>query len=141
MNRPRRSGEHDPAFRRILSGEMPEVSRITYQFGTKPGNIKTMPILRVEILASEEEGERMKPVTVKELKKKGRIHSIYIEYDEEEFTELKGGDILDEQRDIAGLQIRTTACPDEIIEVTPVQVITDDHIAVCRLKVRRCHNK
>jgi len=120
---------------------MPEVSRITYQFGTKPGNIKTMPILRVEILASEEEGERMKPVTVKELKKKGRIHSIYIEYDEEEFTELKDGDILDERRDIAGLQIRTTACPDEIIEVTPVQVITDDHIAVCRLKVRRCHNK
>ena len=39
---------------------MPEVSRITYQFGTKPGNIKTMPVLRVEILASEEEGAGMK---------------------------------------------------------------------------------
>ena len=44
---------------RVLSGEMPEVSRITYQFGQVPGNIETMPVLRVELLASEKEGKGM----------------------------------------------------------------------------------
>ncbi len=83
----------------------------------------------------------MKPVTVKELKKHGRIHAVYIEETDEEFTNLKGKDELEGQRDIAGLQIVTTACPDEVIEVTPVMTITDKHIAVARLKFRRCKNR
>lgn len=32
---------------------MPEVSRKAYQFGTKPGNIKTMPLLWISFLAGE----------------------------------------------------------------------------------------
>lgn len=39
---------------------MPEVSRITYQFGQVPGNIKTMPLLWISFLASEKEGEGMR---------------------------------------------------------------------------------
>lgn len=83
----------------------------------------------------------MKPITVKELKKHGRIHSIYTEETDEEFTDLKGKDELDDQKFIAGLQIRTTDCPDVVIEVSPIMTITDDHIAVARLKFRRCRNR
>ena len=32
---------------------MPEVSRKAYQFGTKPGNIKTMPLLWISFLTGE----------------------------------------------------------------------------------------
>ena len=39
---------------------MPEVSRITYQFSAKPEYNPTMPLLRVEILASEKEGAGMR---------------------------------------------------------------------------------
>ena len=38
---------------------MPEVSRKAYQFGTKPGNIKTMPLLWISFLAGEKEGVGM----------------------------------------------------------------------------------
>ena len=83
----------------------------------------------------------MKPVTVKELKKHGRIHGVYIEETDEDFQFLEGKDELDTIGCIAGLQIITTACPDEVIEVTPVMKITDHHIAVCRLRFRRCKNR
>lgn len=59
MNRPRRSGEHDPAFRRILPGKMPEVSRNPDQFCAKPHNSQAMPVLRVEVSGTEKEGEGM----------------------------------------------------------------------------------
>ena len=83
----------------------------------------------------------MKPVTVKELKKHGRIHGVYIEETDEDFQFLEGKDELDTIGCIAGLQIITTAFPDEMIEVTPVMKITDNHIAVCRLRFRRCKNR
>jgi hypothetical protein len=38
---------------------MPEVSRITCQFGTIAGNYQAMPVLRVEVSGVEKEGEGM----------------------------------------------------------------------------------
>lgn len=43
----------------LLPGEMPEVSRITYQFSEKPQHETTMPLLRVSVCTSKKEGEGM----------------------------------------------------------------------------------
>ncbi len=59
MNRPRRSGEHDPAFRRILPGEMPEMRREAYHFCKIAQDNQTMPLLRVFFQSVKKEGEGM----------------------------------------------------------------------------------
>lgn len=59
MNRPRRSGEHDPAFRRILSGEMPEMRGYPHNFSAEPHNSQAMPGLQGEVSGVEKEGEGM----------------------------------------------------------------------------------
>jgi hypothetical protein len=79
----------------------------------------------------------MNPVTVKELKKHGKIEAVILEEDYENFITLKGRDELDKFADVCALHI-STGKEGEIIEVTPVQKLTDDEIAVARLKFRRC---
>lgn len=77
----------------------------------------------------------LKPITGKELKKHGKVILAWKEDDPENIEEC---DIKEPLGIIDGLHL-LSRYPDHIITVEPVIEVNDQHIAVARLKLRRCN--